>query len=117
MKEMNIIFDDCVPEGFIVNEEARNEMLRIGRAAHMKQDFTIFQPTFFSVRKHGHVPQARNNPTFDLPQNYPFMAGLGLQSSSSQGSSLFGSSRSVDSNISQSSVPSTSGRRYVEKQN
>ena len=106
LKEMSILSEDKPPEGFILNDHAFNEMMRIAKAAHMRQDFRIYQGTFFGSDNHAHQLQDNVFNTPPLNQNFP------SQSSSSSGisvnnnfsdsyiNSCVGSSRSVDSNIS-----------------
>ena len=111
MNELSLVTDNDAPQGFIINDEAKNEMLRIGRAAHLNHDFQIFQPTFFSFDKfesNAKEPHVHGSPHDPLSS----LVSLGSNISGSYGGSRgIGSSRSVDSNISQSSVPSTLGTR------
>ena len=117
MTELSVFTDNSSPQGFIVNEEAKNEMLRIGRAAHLNHDFQIFQPTFFSLDQNQTTAQqpsvhsSRTIPAVSNDPNDPLASLLSLNSTTSGSFGLGSSSRSVDSNISQSSVPSTSGAR------
>ena len=123
MNELSILSQDATPEGFIVNDEAHNEMMHIGRAAHLKHDFKIFQPTFFTFGKSDeniakpHVQSTALIPGLNDLEKDALSSLISLASSlsvpGSYGSSGLGSSRSVDSNISQSSVPSTSGSRLM----
>ena len=121
MNELSILSQDTTPEGFIVNDEAQNEMIWIGRAAHLNHDFKIFQRTFFFL---GHSDENVGKPRVqsttsipgvnNLPKD-PLASLLSLNSSlsGSYGGSGLGSSRSVDSSISQSSIPSTSRGRLM----
>ena len=123
MNELSILSQDATPEGFIVNDEAHNEMMCIGRAAHLNHDFKIFKPTFFTFGKSQenlakpHVQSTSSIPGLNDVEKDALSSLLSLASSlsvsGSNGSSELGSSRSVDSNISQSSVLSTSGIRLM----
>ena len=123
MNELSVLSQDATPEGFIVNDEARNEMMHIARAAHLNHDFKIFQLTFFSLGKSQEdflrplVQSSTSFPSVNDCQKDALSSLLSLASSlsvsGSHGSSSACSSRSVDSNISQSSVPSTSGTRLM----
>ena len=57
LKEMSILSEDKAPEGFILNDHALNEMMRIAKAAYMRQNFRIYQPTFFGSDDHEHPMQ------------------------------------------------------------
>ena len=54
LKEFCLIKQDDAPKGYIVNECAIMEMERIAQAAHLKRDFKILQPTFFSDDQNAH---------------------------------------------------------------
>ena len=114
MNELSVLWQDATLENFIVNDEAHNEMMQIARAAHFKQDFKIFQPTFFSL---GHSDGNLCKPHMFKVQHL-FLVWLMLQKMHCHLFSVWlqvylylvlmpahhsGSSRSVDSNISQSS--------------
>ena len=119
MTELSVFTDSSTPQGFIVNDEAKNEMLRIGRAAHLNHEFKIFQPTFFSLDQNETTAQqpsvhsSQSIPVFSPDPQDPLSSLFSLNSTTS-GSLGIGSSRSVDSNISQTSVPSTTGTRWIK---
>ena len=106
LKEMSILSEDKPPEGFILNDYAFNEMLRIAKAAHMRQDFRIHQPTFFGTEDHAQKLQDNVFTSVGLHQNFPSVStsssGISVNQTFSDPciQSSVGSSRSVDSNIS-----------------
>ena len=51
VKEICLLFEDAPPEPLIINVQALQEILRIARAAHFQNEFTIVQPAFFA-----HIP-------------------------------------------------------------
>ena len=118
LREMCMLMEDDDPEGFVVNHSVINKIKRIARAAHMNHEFTILQHSFF-----GHKPSSESIPR-TLLSNGDIIHGnliqhhsvssvsseISLNSSNLEHSHL-GSFRSVDSNISQSSVPSLSATR------
>ena len=116
MKEISILSEDEPPEGYIVNDVARKEMTRIAKAAHMQKDFAIYLPTFFGLESTVDMgihedSQAHFGSSQSLGLNHLFpVASVNASLSESQVSSGFGSFRSVDSNISKSSVHHTPAR-------
>ena len=107
MTEMCVLRDDADPEGFIINHSAITEINRIARAAHMEENFTIVQQSFFARK-----PSTESIPrtllssgdivSGNLIKHDSVTSGFSQNSSTSCVSHL-GSCRSVDSNISQSS--------------
>ena len=113
LKEISILSEDEPPEGYIVNGTARKEMSRIAKAAHMQRDFAIYQPTFFGIETN--VPTTLSTNDLGQTANFgkapyvgmndvPAFQSLNSSLSDSHVSSAYGSFRSVDSNISESSV-------------
>ena len=108
---MSIIFEDSAPEGYFLNPEAISEILRITRNAHMNKDFKIMHPAFFGLNPACYQKPLRQN--ILATPNYPVQnfgqghlsscTSLNSQPSTSQSSYASGSSRLVDSNISQAS--------------
>ena len=107
-----MLMQDADPEGFVLNDSALTEIQRIARAAHMDEDFTILQHSFF-----GRKLSTESIPRTLLSNGQILHGHLikhGSVSSSISGNSSnsylshVASSRSVDSNISQASVPSLS---------
>ena len=121
LKEINLLLEDSGPEGYIINELAIAEMQRIARAAHMKKNFTVLQPTFFSTSNEEHKFPVPSNiltcpnyfPT-QLPQHDQIASLLSLQSTtsgSSYSTSVLASNASLDSGVSQGSLPGSYGYR------
>ena len=113
LKEFCLIKEDDAPKGYIVNECAINEMERIAQAAHLKRDFKIIQPTFFSddqnLLDQNLTALSSKFPALDILSSG---VSLNATSSHSQGSSGVGSYPSFDSNISHTSLPDNYMSRY-----
>ena len=110
MKEFCLLSEDKAQQGYVLNEAAINEMEHIAEAAHMKENFRIVQPSFFSAPKHDHnltdnilsTPKTLATSINSVENVFPSF-GLHSSYSTSHISSGVGSFRSVDSNISDNS--------------
>ena len=118
LTEMCILRENADPEGYSVNTSAFSEMQRIAKAANMDQDFIILQQSFFGRKSStDSIPRTLlNNGDVvhsDLSRHDSATSGFSVASSSDSFQSHVSSSRSVNSNILQSSFGSREVARYL----
>ena len=108
LQECNLLFESAPPEGFHLNAEAILEIRRIAEAGHMKPNFAVLQPAFFHLKKED------QNLAAVLPTQIKYETdnAFGSFGSFPSSTSVSSSTRSLDSNISQTSWSGVQPRRY-----